>query len=84
MFALVRRDVLANLAAFLDGGGRKIDAWYAALRTVEVAFDDEADAFRNINTADELDAAAADADPRGRRRARTTIAVSTRTVPRDP
>jgi len=58
VFALVRRDVLPNLAAFLDAGGRKIDAWYAALRVVEVAFDDEADAFRNINTADELVAAA--------------------------
>ena len=58
VFALVRRDVLANLAAFLEGGGRKIDAWYAALRVVEVGFDDEADAFRNINTATELKAAA--------------------------
>jgi molybdopterin-guanine dinucleotide biosynthesis protein A len=57
VFALVRRDVLPNLAAFLAAGGRKIDAWYAALRVVEVAFDDEADAFRNINTADELAAA---------------------------
>jgi molybdopterin-guanine dinucleotide biosynthesis protein A len=58
VFALVRRDLLPNLAAFLASGGRKIDAWYAALRVVEVAFDDEADAFRNINTADELAAAA--------------------------
>ncbi len=58
VFALVRRDVLPNLAAFLAAGGRKIDAWYASLRVVEVAFDDEADAFRNINTADELAAAA--------------------------
>jgi molybdopterin-guanine dinucleotide biosynthesis protein A len=57
VFALVRRDVLSNLAAFLEGGGRKIDAWYAGLTTVEVAFDDEAAAFRNINTADELAAA---------------------------
>ena len=57
VFALVRRDVLPHLAAFLDGGGRKIDAWYATLRVVEVAFDDCADAFRNINTADELAAA---------------------------
>ena len=31
VFALVRRDVLPHLAAFLDGGGRKIDAWYATL-----------------------------------------------------
>jgi molybdopterin-guanine dinucleotide biosynthesis protein A len=57
VFALVRRDVLPGLAAFLDGGGRKIDAWYAALRAIEVGFDDEADAFRNINTAVELKAA---------------------------
>jgi molybdenum cofactor guanylyltransferase len=54
VFALVRRAVLPHLTRFLEGGGRKIDAWYATLKTVEVAFDDEADAFRNINTADEL------------------------------
>ncbi len=58
VFALVHRSVLPNLAAFLEGGGRKIDAWYASLKVVEVGFDDEADAFRNINTADELAAAA--------------------------
>jgi molybdopterin-guanine dinucleotide biosynthesis protein A len=50
--------VRPHLDAFLREGGRKIDAWYASLRVVEVAFDDEADAFRNINTADELAASA--------------------------
>jgi molybdopterin-guanine dinucleotide biosynthesis protein A len=54
VFALVRASVRANLEAFLAGGGRKIDAWYAALKVVEVPFDDEADAFRNINTREEL------------------------------
>jgi molybdopterin-guanine dinucleotide biosynthesis protein A len=54
VFALVRRSVASNLEAFLAGGGRKIDAWYASLQVVEVAFDDEADAFRNINTLEEL------------------------------
>ena len=58
VFALVRRDVLPHLAAFLQGGGRKIDAWYATLRVVEVPFDDEEAAFRNINTVDELKTAA--------------------------
>lgn len=58
VFALVRRAVLPHLAAFLAAGGRKIDAWYATLRVIEVPFDDEADAFRNINTAAELAAAA--------------------------
>jgi molybdenum cofactor guanylyltransferase len=57
VFALVRRDVLPHLERFLAGGGRKIDAWYATLKTVEVAFDDEAEAFRNINTAAELEEA---------------------------
>ena len=54
VFCLVRRDVLPHLDAFLRGGGRKIDAWYATLAVAEVAFDDEAHAFRNINTAGEL------------------------------
>jgi molybdenum cofactor guanylyltransferase len=54
VFSLVRREVVENLEAFLRAGGRKIDAWYGSLRTVEVSFDDEAEAFRNINTLDEL------------------------------
>ena len=54
VFALVRTSVQKNLEAFLAGGGRKIDAWYASLKVVEVLFDDEADAFRNINTLEEL------------------------------
>jgi molybdopterin-guanine dinucleotide biosynthesis protein A len=57
VFCLVRKRVLANLEAFLASGGRKIDLWYAALSVVEVAFDDEAEAFRNINTREELGAA---------------------------
>ena len=55
VFALCRRSVLPGLTQFLEHGGRKIDAWYAALRVVEVPFDDQAEAFSNINTADELD-----------------------------
>ena len=54
VFALVRRSVLPHLEAFLAGGGRKIDAWYATLAVVEVSFDDEPNAFRNINTLEEL------------------------------
>ena len=54
VFALVRKSVLDHLEAYLRGGGRKIDAWYATLQFVEVDFGDEADAFRNINTLEEL------------------------------
>ncbi len=54
VFALVRKSLLPNLEAFLLRGGRKIDAWYASLKFAEVSFDDEAEAFRNINTIEEL------------------------------
>lgn len=54
VFSLVRKQVLGNLERFLASGGRKIDAWYACLKAIEVDFDDEADAFRNINTLEEL------------------------------
>ena len=56
VFCLVRHSVRDHLIAFLKGGGRKIDAWYATLVVAEIAFDDEAEAFANINTSDELKA----------------------------
>jgi molybdenum cofactor guanylyltransferase len=54
VFCLCRREVLPHLTEFLESGGRKIDRWYSTLKIVEVAFDDKADAFENINTRDEL------------------------------
>lgn len=54
VFALVSTNVRAHLSAFLSRGERKIDHWYSSLKVVEVAFDDEADAFANINTLAEL------------------------------
>jgi molybdopterin-guanine dinucleotide biosynthesis protein A len=54
VFSLMRRGVLDHLSDFLKEGGRKIDAWYATLSVVEVAFDDEAETFSNINTLEEL------------------------------
>ena len=57
VFSLVRVSVLDHLSRFLAAGGRKIDAWYSTLRVIEVPFDDEADAFRNINTREDLDKA---------------------------
>ena len=56
VFSLCRRGVLPSLTKFLESGGRKIDAWYASLKTVEVSFDDQAQAFSNINTREELQA----------------------------
>jgi molybdopterin-guanine dinucleotide biosynthesis protein A len=54
VFCLCRRSVLPGLTAFLAAGGRKIDAWYADLKVIEVAFDDNPGAFSNINTDEEL------------------------------
>jgi molybdopterin-guanine dinucleotide biosynthesis protein A len=54
VFSLVQRKILPHLEAFLHSGGRKIDAWYASLKVVEVSFDDQAEAFSNINTREDL------------------------------
>ena len=54
VFCVCRKSVLGSLASFLERGGRKIDAWYSALRIVEVRFDDQPEAFSNINTEAEL------------------------------
>lgn len=54
VFALVACSLLGSLRDFLAAGGRKIDAWYAPLRVTHAQFDDEADAFANINTREEL------------------------------
>ena len=54
VFCLARRGVLEHLTSFLKGGGRKVDAWYASLAVVEVNFDDQAEAFSNINTFEDL------------------------------
>lgn len=54
VFCLLPRSLQAQLRAYLDCGARKVDAWYATLNVVEVAFDDAAGAFENINTSQEL------------------------------
>jgi len=54
VFCLMRREVHESLRAFLASGQRKIDRWYADLGCVEVPFDDQPEAFLNINTPGEL------------------------------
>jgi molybdopterin molybdotransferase len=53
VFCLLKADLEPVLSAYLDGGGRRMDGWYPQIKVAEVMFDD-ADAFRNINTLDEL------------------------------
>lgn len=57
VFCLLRTTLAPSLSAFLEGGGRKVDAWTAQHRTVTVAFDrvqDDPQAFFNANTMTEL------------------------------
>ena len=54
VFCLCRKSLLPDLEQFLNDGGRKIDAWYGRLNVAEVAFDDNPQAFANINTPAEL------------------------------
>ncbi|MBC7453952.1 MAG: molybdenum cofactor guanylyltransferase MobA [Massilia sp.] len=53
VFCLVKTSLLPLLSRYLEEGGRKMDGWYADLTVAEVLFEDS-DAFRNINTLDEL------------------------------
>ena len=57
VFCLLRSQLAADLAAFLQSGGRKIGAWTQTHATVLVPFDavgDDPQAFANANTLDEL------------------------------
>ena len=53
VFCLLRSELVESLVAFLHGGGRKIDAWFAQHRAVRVPFPDPR-AFFNANTTAEL------------------------------
>lgn len=64
VFLLLKRSLLPQLTAYLEGGGRKVGEWLASLACAEARFDDE-QAFANVNTLAELDALAA-AAPRQR------------------
>ena len=53
VFCLVKTSLLPSLLEFLQGGQRKIDAWTAQHRCIDVRFDD-ARAFAGANTLAEL------------------------------
>jgi len=50
VFALLRCELLPDLLAYLDEGGRKIDGWYARHRLALADFSDSPDTFLNLNT----------------------------------
>ncbi len=58
VFCLLRCSLMESLIRFTHGGGRKIDAWTAQHRCIQVPFDTPSDshAFANANTLAELHA----------------------------
>jgi molybdopterin-guanine dinucleotide biosynthesis protein A len=53
VFMLLKTGLLTDLNDYLQGGGRKMETWYRRLSYCETLFTD-ADAFRNINTREQL------------------------------
>lgn len=54
LLLLLRRDCLPNLSAWLDGGGRRVDAWLDRIGAAIVPCGDFAESFANINTPEDL------------------------------
>ena len=53
VFLLLRASTAPSLDAYLSGGGRKIDTWFAGLRLAEADLSDALDTFVNVNDPDE-------------------------------
>ena len=50
VFALIKRELLPSLLAFMDEGGRKVDTWYSQHRLAIADFSRSPDTFLNLNT----------------------------------
>ncbi len=59
VFALIDTALLASLEQALADGERKIDRWYARHHPAIADFSDQQDAFRNVNTPEDLERLAA-------------------------
>jgi molybdopterin-guanine dinucleotide biosynthesis protein A len=53
LYALIRRDVLPSLNAYIASGERKVLPWYESVSAVAVDWDDSGLAFTNLNTPEE-------------------------------
>ena len=54
VFCLMKTNLRSSLSEYLLQGGRKIDRWFDKHKTVRCNFDDRVDAFRNVNTPEDL------------------------------
>jgi molybdopterin-guanine dinucleotide biosynthesis protein A len=51
---LVKRSVMPGLRSYLSGGGRKVHDWFYSVAHCSADFSDQAEAFVNINTPEQL------------------------------
>lgn len=54
VFCLMRAELAPSMQAFLEAGDRKIDLWFSQHQMVRVSFEDQPQAFANINSPEEL------------------------------
>ncbi len=54
VFCLCKKSVLPSLIIYLEQGNRKVSTWQKSLSYVEVDFSDNAEAFINLNTLEDL------------------------------
>ncbi len=54
VFSLIRAALLPSLSDYLRSGERKVQRWYARCPSIGVPFDDQPNAFTNINTPEML------------------------------
>ncbi|MDR1529515.1 MAG: molybdenum cofactor guanylyltransferase [Burkholderiales bacterium] len=54
VFALLHRDLLTRLTHYLENGGRRVETWCRDCGAAEAIFDDQQEAFDNINTENDL------------------------------
>jgi len=55
VFALFRKQALADIQSYLDGGDRKLQLWVKQQEAAMADFSDHPEAFINVNTPDEKD-----------------------------
>jgi molybdopterin-guanine dinucleotide biosynthesis protein A len=54
VFCLMKKSVLPSLTDYLDSGERKVSTWQQNQHYTEVNFDDNSEAFTNLNTFEDL------------------------------
>lgn len=74
VFVLLKRELLGSMQAFVQDGGRKIDAWYQQHSTARASFSDRPEMFENINTPEQRDALHARLSGRSTQHSATPIA----------